>query len=75
MNLQLKLNLMITGLLFALLSVSAFFSVKNAREDVRAEITSTANLALHLLDSEILHYSSDFGCINSDDDGAAIFRL
>jgi two-component system sensor histidine kinase UhpB len=74
MSLQLKLNLMITCLLLVLLSVSAFFVVKNASEDVRAEVTSTANLALHLLDAEILHYSSDFGWINNGD-GASIFRL
>ena len=66
MSLQLKLNLMITCLLLVLLSVSAIFVVKNASEDVRAEVASTANLALHLLDAEILHYSSDFGWINSD---------
>jgi two-component system sensor histidine kinase UhpB len=74
MSLQLKLNLMITCLLLALLSVSTFYIVKNAREDVRAEVTSTASLALHLLDAEILHYSSDFGWINRVD-GASIFRL
>lgn len=65
---------MITCLLLVLLSVSAFFVVKNASEDVRAEVASTANLALHLLDAEILHYSSDFGWINSAED-ASIFRL
>lgn len=74
MSLQLKLNLMITCLLLVLLSVSAIFVVKNASEDVRAEVSSTANLALHLLDAEILHYSSDFGWINSPAD-ASIFRL
>ena len=74
MSLQLKLNLMITSLLFALLSVSTIFILKNAKEDVRAEVTSTANLALHLLDAEILHYSSDFSWINNNQ-GASIFRL
>ncbi|MEQ1765866.1 MAG: histidine kinase [Methylotenera sp.] len=74
MSLQLKLNLMITGLLLLLLGASAFFVIKNASEDVRAEVTSTANLALHLLDAEILHYSSDYGWINNTD-GASIFRL
>ncbi|NOS96941.1 MAG: HAMP domain-containing protein [Methylotenera sp.] len=74
MSLQLKLNLVITCLLLALLSASTFFIVENAREDVRAEVNSTANLALHLLDAEILHYSSDFGWINSGD-GYSIFRL
>lgn len=65
---------MITCLLLGLLSVSSFFIAKNAREDVRAEVTSTASLALHLLDAEILHYSSDFGWINNED-GSSIFRL
>lgn len=74
MSLQLKLNLMITSLLLVLLSASSFFVVNNAREDVRAEVASTANLALHLLDAEILHYSSDFGWINHND-GTSIFRL
>lgn len=74
MSLQLKLNLMITCLLLALLGVSAIFIVKNAKEDVRAEVTSTANLALHLLDAEILHYSTDFGWVNNSD-GTSIFRL
>ena len=74
MSLQLKLNLMITCLLLVLLSVSGIFVVKNASEDVRAEVASTANLALHLLDAEILHYSSDFGWINSAED-ASVFRL
>ena len=57
-----------------LLSASAFFIVKNASEDVRAEVASTANLALHLLDAEILHYTSDYGWINSQD-GVSFFRL
>jgi two-component system sensor histidine kinase UhpB len=74
MSLQLKLNLMIACLLFVLLSASAFFVVKNSSENVRAEVASTTNLALHLLDAEILHYSSDFGWINSAEN-ASIFRL
>jgi len=64
MSLQLKLNLMISILLLMLLSISAVFVVKNASEDVRAEVTSTANLALHLLDAEILHYTSDYSWVN-----------
>jgi two-component system sensor histidine kinase UhpB len=74
MSLQLKLNLMIACLLFVLLSASAFFVVKNSSENVRAEVASTTNLALHLLDAEILHYSSDFGWINNAEN-ASIFRL
>ena len=74
MSLQFKLNLIITTLLLMLLSASAFFIVKNAREDVRAEVASTANLALHLLDAEIVHYTSDYGLVNGQDDDS-IFRL
>ena len=74
MSLQLKLNLIITGLLLMLLGASAVLIVKNASEDVRAEVSSTANLALHLLDAEILHYSTDFGWINNSTK-ASVFRL
>ncbi|MDP1523271.1 MAG: hypothetical protein Q8M10_08955 [Methylotenera sp.] len=63
---------MITGLLLLLLSTSTFFIVKNASEDVRAEVTSTANLALHLLDAEILQHSSDFGWINNVESNSVI---
>jgi len=76
MSLQLKLNLMITSLLICLLGVSAFSITQNAREDVRAEVESTSNLVLHLLDAEIIHYTSDFGWLNRGADGASsIFRL
>lgn len=74
MSLQLKLNLMISCLLLLLLAASAIFVVKNASEDVRAEVTSTANLALHLLDAEISHYNSDLGWINSSET-TSVFRL
>ncbi len=76
MSLQLKLNLMITCLLITLLAISAYSITQNAREDVRAEITSTSNLVLHLLDAEIIHYTSDFGWLNRGAEGNAnIFRL
>jgi two-component system sensor histidine kinase UhpB len=76
MSLQLKLNLMITVFLLMLLSASSIFVVKNASEDVRAEVASTANLALHLLDAEIIHYTSDFGWLsNSSNSHQSIFRL
>lgn len=61
MSLQLKLNLIITMLLLFLLVLSAVFIVDNAREDVRAELSSTSNLALHLLDTEISHYTTNYG--------------
>ncbi len=76
MSLQLKLNLMITSLLIALLVVSAYSITNSARDDVRAEIESTSNLVLHLLDAEIIHYTSDFGWLNRGADGkTSIFRL
>lgn len=48
---------MITCLLLIVLLIGAVFMLINARENVRAEIESTANLALHLLDREILAFS------------------
>lgn len=49
---------------------------RNAREDVRAEVQSTAGLALHLLDAEILYYTSDYAWLNSENQNkASIFRL
>lgn len=67
---------MITSLLLLLLGVSAYFIIQNAREDVRAEVSSTSNLVLHLLDAEIVHYTSDFGWINHESNGkASIFKL
>ncbi len=48
---------MITCLLLVVLVIGALFMLINARENVRAEIESTANLALHLLDREILAFS------------------
>ena len=74
MSLQLKLNLMITCMLLVLLTISTFFVVKNSREDVRAEISSSSNLVLHLLDDEMLHYLSDYEWINSGD-SISNFRL
>lgn len=57
MSLKIRLNIMITCLLIIVMVIGAWFMLLNARENVRAEIESTANLALHLLDREILSYS------------------
>lgn len=57
MSLKLRLNIMITCLLLIVLLIGAVFMLINARENVRAEIESTASLALHLLDREILTFS------------------
>lgn len=76
MSLKLRLNLMITALLALVMLVGALLMIGNAREDVRAEVESSAGLALHLLDTEILHYTSDYAWLNGVDvKKASIFRL
>lgn len=76
MNLKLRLNLIITALLLVVMLVGAFLMIDNAREDVRAEVESTANLALHLLDTEIMHYTSDFGWMQGvNTNRSSLFRL
>lgn len=76
MSLKLRLNLMITVLLALVMLAGAMLMVRNAREDVRAEVESSAGLALHLLDTEILHYTSDYAWLNGTDGRkASIFRL
>jgi two-component system sensor histidine kinase UhpB len=57
MSLKLRLNLMITALLLLVMLAGALVTVKNARDDIRAEIESTVGLAFHLLDREIIYYS------------------
>ncbi|MFD1123534.1 ATP-binding protein [Methylophilus flavus] len=75
-SLQFKLNLTITLLLIGLLLTWAVSVVKNAREDVLAEVESTTNLVIHLLDAEIAHYMTDFGWLNRGEKGEInIFRL
>jgi two-component system, NarL family, sensor histidine kinase UhpB len=76
LSLQFKLNLIITLLLLGLLLTWAVSVVKNAREDVLAEVDSSTNLVMHLLDAEIAHYMTDFGWLNHQEDGQTnIFRL
>jgi len=58
LSLKLLLNLIITALLLLIMLLGLVLMLDKAREDIRAEIDSTANLALHLLDTEILYYSS-----------------
>ena len=58
MSLKLRLNIMITCLLIIVMIVGAGFMLHNARENVRAELESTASLALHLLDREIISFSA-----------------
>lgn len=59
-----------------MVGVSSYFIVDNARDDVRAEVNSTSNLVLHLLDAEIIHFTSDWGWLNHTSKGrTSIFRL
>lgn len=75
-SLQFKLNFIITLLLIGLLLTWAVSVIKNAREDVLAEVESTTNLVIHLLDAEIAHYLTDFGWLNRGAGGKTnIFRL
>jgi two-component system sensor histidine kinase UhpB len=53
MSLKLRLNLVITLVLAAIFLAGSAFLVREARTDVRAEIASTANLAMHFLDAEL----------------------
>ncbi|MBL1319988.1 MAG: HAMP domain-containing protein [Methylophaga sp.] len=65
MNLKLRINLIITVLLFLTLIIGGgMFTIQNARGNVQAEIASTAILALHMLDSEILAYSLNSGQVS-----------
>lgn len=76
LSLQFKLNFIITLLLIGLLLTWAVSVIKNAREDVLAEVESTTNLVIHLLDAEIAHYMTDFGWLNRSAAGKTnIFRL
>ncbi|SDK14280.1 two-component system, NarL family, sensor histidine kinase UhpB [Methylophilus rhizosphaerae] len=76
LSLQTKLHLIISLLLVGLLLSWAMSVIKNAREDVLAEVESTTSLVIHLLDAEIAHYMTDFGWLNRGGDGKiTIFRL
>lgn len=58
MNLKLRLNLIISMLLLFTIIIGAISTVHTARNNVQAEIASTALLALHMLDAEVQLYSS-----------------
>ena len=77
MNLKLRINIIITVLLFLTLIIGGgLFTINNARGNVQAEIASTAILALHMLDSEILTYSMGYGQMSPAHVGAgSIFQL
>lgn len=53
MSLKLRLSLLISLLLALVMLASAAFALRSAREDVRAEVRSSAELAIRMLDSEL----------------------
>ena len=61
MNLKLRLNLIITILLLIIVAIGGIYTTQNARKNIQAEIASTAVLALHMLDAEIVQLGSDSG--------------
>ena len=76
MNLKIRINLIITFMLALVMLIGAGMMIDNAQEDIRAEVDSTTVLALHLLDAEVSHYTSDYEWANSNtDDTVSIFRL
>ena len=76
MNLKIRINLIITLVLALVMIIGAAMMIDNAREDIRAEVESTTVLALHLLDAEVLHYTTDYTWSDaSEKNKVSIFRL
>ena len=61
MSLKLLLNTMITALLLFMLLVGSLLTLRSAQSDIRAELESTAGLALHLIDKELLYLADEKG--------------
>ena len=60
MNLRIRLNLIVTLVLLLVLSVGFYSAVRDARENVQAEVASTAILTLKMLDTKILNFGMDY---------------
>jgi two-component system sensor histidine kinase UhpB len=76
MNLKIRINLIITLILALVMLAGAWMTIDNARDDIRAEVDSTTVLALHLLDSEVLHYTTDYAMTAPiKQNKVSIFRL
>lgn len=76
MNLKIRINLIITLILALFMLIGAGMMISNAREDIRAEVNSTTVLALHLLDAEVLYYTSNYDWLNTGSQHKlSIFRL
>lgn len=56
MSLRLRLNLMITALLMLVMILGTLLLLRNARDQVRAEIESVSAVATHFLDADTLYF-------------------
>lgn len=70
MNLRFRLNLIVTVILLIVLVIGSIVTVHNARESVRAEVDSTMDLALHMLDAELAHFNRGGAASTIDKTGA-----
>lgn len=59
MNLRFRLNLVVTLVLLVILSIGAVVVIHNARQNVQAEVQSTMDLALHMLNAELTNFNSN----------------
>lgn len=73
MNLRFRLNLIVTIILLVIVLLGAMTTVHNARENVRAEVDSTMDLALHMLEAELNHFKRT-GLMSADED-MSLFNL
>lgn len=58
MNLRFRLNLVVTLVLLVILSIGAVVVIHNARQNVQAEVESTMDLALHMLNAELANFNN-----------------
>jgi two-component system sensor histidine kinase UhpB len=76
MNLRLRLNIIITLILLCMLSIGSYTAVQNARENVQAEVASTALLALNMFDIQNLNFALNNGWMTSGNKGyKSVFDL
>lgn len=59
MNLRFRLNLVVTLVLLVILLIGAVVVIHNARQNVQAEVQSTMDLALHMLNAELTNFNSN----------------
>ncbi len=68
MNLRYRLNLVVTLVLLIILSIGAVIVIHNARQNVQAEVESTMDLALHMLNAELANFNHNEIQANMDSD-------